>query len=139
MIGAAFLAARRWLAALPSGVKWAMAGIAGMVAIIATGAIWLNFHDAAVVEQHEVKREAAASGARERSAEERAIDAVTNFQAEQEREAAIARAEASEAAKPPELRAVVPPTTIARRCAQLLRTYSSEQLAKMAAYQEKCR
>lgn len=128
------------------GVAWILAGfallalVAALVATVWGGArLWMRFHDAEVVEGHEEKRGAAASGAREISAEERAIDAVTNFQAEREREEAIAKAEATEAAKPPELRAVVPPTTIARRCAQLLRTYSSEQLAKMAAYQEKCR
>jgi hypothetical protein len=56
-----------------------------------------------------------------------------------QRQEAIAKEGESDAAKPPEARAVVPPTTIACRCAQLRRTYSSEQLGKMPAYQEKCR
>lgn len=127
-------------------VAWIIAALAFLLILLALAGtvwggvkLWMHFHDAKVVERHEEKREAAAADAREISAEERAIDAVTNFQAEREREEAIAKAEATEAAKPPEARAVVPPTTIARRCAQLLRTYSSEQLAKMAAYQEKCR
>lgn len=128
----------RWFTALPRWAKVSLCAAAGLLLAMVLWSLWLRSHDQALIESHEDRREAAASGAREISAEERAIDAVTNFQAEQEREDAIEKAAASEIAKPPEARATVPPTTLARRCVQLRRTYSSEQLAKMAAYQEKC-
>lgn len=101
--------------------------------------LWLNFHDAKVVEQHEDARQAAATDATVKSAEERADDAIQGLVVEQARETAIAKAEASEAAKPIEQRAVLPPTTIALNCARLLHAYSSAELAKMAAYQEHCK
>jgi hypothetical protein len=139
MIGGAITAARLWFAELPSGIRWALAGIAAALVLAVVWATWLHFHDAGVIEQHEVKREAAAAPARELSAEERAVDALANQMAKGQRDQAIVKAAASEAAKPPEARATIPPTTIARRCVQLLRAYSSEQLARMPAYQEKCR
>ena len=101
--------------------------------------LWLHFHDAKVVDQHETARQAAASGATVRSAEQRADDAVQGLIVEQAREMAIAKAEASEAAKPIEQRAVLPPTSLALNCDRLLRAYISAELAKMSAYQEKCK
>lgn len=100
---------------------------------------WFARHDAKVIERHEVKREASASDARELSAEERAADAMEGLIVEQARERDIAKAAASEAAKPPEQRAALPPTSVALNCNRLLRSYSAAELAKMPAYQEKCR
>lgn len=139
MIAAALFTARAGLATLHSGIKWAMGGTAAMLALIAAGALWLHFHDAKVITTHEDARQAAATDATVKSAEERADDAVQGLIVEQARETAIAKAEASEAAKPIEQRAALPPTTIALNCARLLHAYSSTELAKMPAYQEHCR
>lgn len=127
-------------------IAWILAAIALLVLVAALVAavwagtkLWLHFHDAKVVEQHEEARQAAAKDATVKSAEERADDAVQGLIVEQARETAIAKAEASEAAKPVDQRAVLPPTTMALNCARLLHAYSSTELAKMPAYQEHCR
>ena len=100
---------------------------------------WLvRQYDAAVIERHDQKRESAASAGREKSAEEAVVDAFTNLRERDERDHDIATAEASEAVKPPEARAAVPPTTLARRCRQFRQAYTAEQLAKMPEFKEKC-
>lgn len=124
---------------IPERLHRVVTWIALAILCVALIAWWFARHDAKVIERHEDKREAVASDARERSAEERADDAVQNILAEQEREKEIAQAAASEAAKPPEHRAALPPTSVALNCNRLLRSYSAAELAKMPAYQEKCR
>ncbi|HUD28945.1 MAG TPA: hypothetical protein VMQ93_08750 [Novosphingobium sp.] len=126
-------------------VAWILAGLALLLAILVLAAaiwgaskLWIARHDAAVVERHEEKREAAAADATVKSAEERAVDALANQMDRSERDQAIATAAASEASKPPEARATVPPTTLARRCAQFRQSCSVEQLAKMPTYQKVC-
>jgi hypothetical protein len=127
-------------------IAWMLAGfallvlVAALVAAVWAGTkLWLHFHDAKVVEQHEDARQAAATDATVKSAEKRSADAIQGLVVEQARETAIAKAEASEAARPIEQRAILPPTTIALNCARLLHAYSSTELAKMPAYQEHCR
>ena len=138
MILAAVTTARAWFAALPSGVKWALAGIALAILIGITWAVWLADHDSEVIERHEQKREQRAAEAHIKTAEERADDAIRNLIAEQAREAAIDRAAASEAARPPEERATMPPTTLALNCERIRQAYSARELAGIAVYQEKC-
>lgn len=139
MIGGAITAARLWFAQLPSGIRWALAGMSAALVLALVWATWLQFHDADVVERREVKREAAAAPAREIAADERIADAFANQRLRDERDAAIAKAAAAEAAKPIDQRATLPPTTVALNCARLLHAYSSAELAKMRAYQEMCR
>lgn len=64
---------------------WAALGIAALALL------WLakTLYDRSIVEDHEAKREAAASGAREIAADARATDTVTNTKSEQEMHDAI--------------------------------------------------
>ncbi|WP_159975911.1 MULTISPECIES: hypothetical protein [unclassified Novosphingobium] len=107
-----------------------------VLAVAAVLLVWwaVRTYDARVIERYDDKREAAASGAREKSAEERAADAMTGLIVSQERETAIAKAEASEAAKPPEARATVAPQNRALNCARLKQAGMTES----AAYREVC-
>ncbi|TYC93060.1 hypothetical protein [Novosphingobium sp. BW1] len=130
-IPAAFKGAAAWLKALP---EWAWYAI-GIVLIVAAFFTWNHFDNQAAIENYERQIEARANDARERSAEDRAQDAVTNLIAEQEREAAIAKAEASEAAKEPEKRAGLSPQEIALNCARLKQV----KLTDSPAYKELCR
>lgn len=134
MILTALLSARSWFTALPRGLKVALAAFAVMALLGVVWAIWLGNHDSAVIERHEDKREAAAAGATVKSAEERAVDALANQMARDQREAAIAVAEASEAAKAPEARATVAPQNRALNCARL----KQAGLTGDAAYRDKC-
>ncbi|MED5545813.1 MAG: hypothetical protein VYD90_11230 [Pseudomonadota bacterium] len=130
-IPAAFKGAAAWLKALP---EWAWYAI-GIVLIVAAFFTWNHFDNQAAIEDYERQIEARASDARERSAQDRAQDAVNNLIAEQEREAAIARAEASEAAKAPEQRAALSPQDLALNCARL----KQAKLTDSPAYKEFCR
>lgn len=100
---------------------------------------WLDGERTDAVRAEQVKQQAASADARGRSAEERADDAIQDMIASQARETEIAKAAASEQAKPPEQRATLPPTTIALNCQRLRQAYTAAALAKMQAYQEKCR
>lgn len=75
------------------------------LALLTIALVWWFFrqHDAKVIERHEVKREAAASGAKERSAEDRANDAIINMINEREREDAIKAAPTGSAVSAPDL------------------------------------
>ncbi|MFD2134572.1 hypothetical protein ACFSLT_03830 [Novosphingobium resinovorum] len=100
---------------------------------------WLvHQHNARVIERHEEKRETAANHARERSAEERADDAVQNIIADHARETEIAKAAASEAVKGPKQRATLPPTSVALNCQRMRQAYPKSDLAKIPAYQKRC-
>lgn len=135
MILTALLSIRAWFTGLPRGVKLVVATIAAIALLVAVWAICLHFHDRAVITQHEDKREAAAAGATVKSAEERAVDALANQMSRDQREAAIAVAEASEAAKAPEARATVAPQNRALNCARL----KQAGLTGNAAYQGMCK
>lgn len=128
-----------------TGVPERFRKIAAWVAIVAAvlaliGAsilawnLWLGSHDETVIETENARVELNAAGGREKSAEERVVDALQNQIAKSEREAAIAKAEASEAAKEPAERAMLPPTTVALNCARLKRA----GLTGSDAYKEKC-
>jgi len=131
---------------IPERFRRIAAYFAGFLAVLALcAALWgawtlfWRHHDAKVIEVSDAKRDAAIVPALDDAAQERAIDAVANLAAEKEREAVIAKAEASEAAKPVEQRAVIPPTTVALNCERLRRAYSAAELGKMARYREVCR
>lgn len=130
-IPAAAKAAFAWLKSLPEWV-WYLGACALVTVAFFT---WNHFDNQAAIDNYERQVEAKASDARERSAEDRAQDAVNNLIAEQERETAIARAEASEAAKPPEQRAGLSPQELALNCARL----KQSGLTGSAAYKELCR
>ncbi|KQM18370.1 hypothetical protein [Novosphingobium sp. Leaf2] len=138
MIAAALLSARAWLSALPRGVKLALAAIALLALLWAAWAIWLHTHDAKVIDQHEAAINQAAAPASQVAAEDRAADALENAQLRSERDDAITKAEAVEAAKPVEQRAALPPTTVALNCARMRQAYSAAELVKVAAYKERC-
>lgn len=121
----------------------AVAVIVG-VAALAVGAwaiwsIWFVRHDAAVIEQHEAKGEQASVENRSRSVDEAINDAWTNLRLRDQREAALDKAEAVEAAKPPAERATQAPQTIAFNCTLAREDYAPAELAKMPQYQEHCR
>jgi hypothetical protein len=113
--------------------RWAVYAALALLTI-ALIAVWFARHDARVIERHENKREAAAAGATVKSAEERAVDALANQMSRDQREAAIAVAEASEVAKAPEARATVAPQNRALNCARL----KQAGLTGDAAYRAAC-
>lgn len=135
MITAAWAATRLWFSGLPAGIRRAALWIALALLTIALIWWWFARHDAKVIERYEDKREAAAATATVKSAEERAVDALANQMTRDQREAAIAIAEASEAAKAPEARATVAPQNRALNCARL----KQAGLTGDAAYREACK
>ncbi|MCW1431413.1 hypothetical protein [Novosphingobium sp. JCM 18896] len=110
------------------------------VIIAALGLLWAGkaIYDASVIEKHEQGRATDAIAAYSTSAEQRAADTITGIIASKDREDAIATAAASEAAKPVDQRAKLPPTTLALNCARFRQAYTARELAKNAVYQEKC-
>lgn len=138
MIAGALLSARAWYTALPSAVRWIIAGVALAIVLAIAWAIWLHTHDAKVIDQHEAAINQAAAPASEQAAEDRAADALENAQLRSERDDAITKAQAVEAAKPVEQRAALPPTTVALNCARMRQAYSAAELAKVAAYRTAC-
>lgn len=128
-----FLVAKFAAWGLPEPVRKLAAWATLVVVALAILATAKAAYDAAVIEDHEAERAVESMETHNVSAEQRAIDAVVNIAAENEREAAIARAEASEAA------AALPATTKALNCARMRQAYPSADLAKMPAYQENCR
>ena len=128
---------------IPIFIRWGftqrLAKIAAWAVVVLTilavlAVIKVNY-DSNVIERHEDKREAAAAGATVKSAEERAVDALANQMARDQREAAIAVAEVSEAAKAPEARATVAPQSRALNCARI----KQAGLTGDAAYREACK
>ena len=101
--------------------------------------VWNHFDNAAAIEQHDRAREAAGAAGRERSAEEAVADAFENQRLRDRRDAEIAQAAATEAAKPPEMRATTAPQGLALNCEIAREDYTSAELAKMPEYQEHCR
>lgn len=89
---------------IPERLHRAVAWIALAVLCAALVAWWFASHDAKVIERHEEKREAAASDAKERSAEDRANDAIINMINERDREDAIKTAPTGSAVSAPDLR-----------------------------------
>lgn len=120
-------------------LKWLFIPLGLAAALAGAALLWLHMHDTKVVQQSDAQRTVQALPALDTAAQDRAIDAVANITAANAREAAITTADATEAAKPPEDRATLPPTTLALNCARLRRAYSAAQLAKIPAYQEHCR
>lgn len=100
----ALLSLRLWFTTLPRGAKLAIAAVVGVLLAWGLWAVWLGRHDAAVVERHEAKTEAVASEARDRSAEERADDALINLINEKDRENAIQSAPTGGAVSDADLR-----------------------------------
>lgn len=138
MILALYTSVRAWFAALPPGIKWVLAGIVAAILIGIAWALWLDAHDDRVIERHEQQRELVGSKAREKSAEEAAVDALRNQMERDKRDAAIAKAAASEEAKPPEERATTTPQALALMCAIAREDYTADELAEMPEYQEHC-
>lgn len=128
-----------WFTTLPRAVKLGLAALVGVLLAWALWSLWLGNHDEAVIDRHEDKRNEAAAPASEKAATERADDALLNAELRAERDEAIAKAEALEAAKAPEARATIAPTTVALNCARLRQAYTAGELAKMAGYREACR
>lgn len=131
-----------WLFArtgLPQRLLRPLAWATVVIAVIAL--LWLakTMYDRSVIQGHEQERETKAVEARDRSAEERADDAVRNIIDQQERDAAIAEAALKEAQKPESERAKLPPTTIAANCTRLRKAYSAAELARLEAYRELCK
>jgi hypothetical protein len=112
-----------------------------VLALVAAGLIWaaVAAYNAAVIDRHEERRAVDQIPAIEKSAEERAIDAVTNIMAEKEREAEIDKVARDEAAKPPEARATLDPYATAAACTVLRQQHSAAVLAKLENYKEMCR
>lgn len=109
------LAAWRWIKGLPEVIWW----IAAALAIVAAAYVFDTFNDREAVEAADAKRAQASIPAVNQSAEERADDAIRNVLAEKDREAAIAKAEVSEAKKAPEARSTVSAQDQALNCARL--------------------
>lgn len=122
----------------PPFVWW----IAGAMALVVLFLVWDHFDDKAAVKavQQEARSEALEKTltAEQDSAEQRSLDAVKNMMEQQARDAEIAKAAASEAAKPPEQRAKLPPSTVALACQRMRQNYRAAELAAMPAYKEKC-
>lgn len=107
------------------------------LALIAIALIWWWFraHDAKVIERHETKRTEASSAAAVKSADERVVDAFENQRLRDQRDAAIAKAEVAEAAKPAEARSTLSAQDVALNCARLRQA----GLTGGARYKEMCR
>lgn len=97
--------------------------------------LWLDSVRDDAVRAEQDKREAIAAEAGQQSAEERADAALKNVMAEQARETAIAKADASEAAKAPEARSTVSAQDRALNCDRLRQA----GLTGGAKYKELCR
>lgn len=134
MIGIA-AAAWNWLRGLPGEAWILIASVAALVGFL----VWNHFDNAAAIEQHDQAREAAGAAGRQQSAEEAVTDAFQNQRLRDQRDAAIARAAATESAKPPEARATTAPQVLALNCAIAREDYTPAELAKMPEYQEHCR
>jgi Flp pilus assembly protein TadB len=111
-----------------------------LLALFAAGLIWAAAaaYNAAIIDRHEERRAVDQIPAIEKSAEDRAHDALTNIMAEHERTAAIDKVEREEAAKPGAERTKLDPYALAAACTVLRQQHSPAELAKMRDYQERC-
>lgn len=107
---------------LPRALAWAKLAPWALLLtslLIGAWAIWLANHDSAVIERHQTKIQQLDAPASEKAADERITDAFKNQRLRDQRDAAIAKAEALEAAKAPEARATVAPQNRALNCDRL--------------------
>lgn len=117
------------------GVPKRFQRIAAWIGVVATAIalLWAGWAilKASIIDDHEKNRAVRSIDARDKSAEERADDAVRNLLAEKDREGAIKAA--------PNAGATLAPSTVAANCARLRAAYSAEDLAKSDAYRELCK
>ncbi|WP_285020215.1 hypothetical protein [Novosphingobium sp. fls2-241-R2A-195] len=119
-----------WLTGVPE-IVWPVLALA----LIVGGVIlWDRYDDAQVVEKINRERAAASAQAGVESAEDRADRVRIDLENKQARELAIARAEASEAAKAPEARSTVSAQDRALNCERLRQA----GLTGGAKYRELC-
>jgi len=131
MIFAWFTAARLFLGRVPE-IVWPVLALA---AIVGGVLLWDRWDDAQVVEKINRERAAASAQAGVESAEDRADRVRVDLENKQARELAIARAEASEAAKAPEARSTLSAQDRALNCERLRQA----GLTGGAKYKELCR
>jgi flagellar biosynthesis/type III secretory pathway M-ring protein FliF/YscJ len=139
MILAAVTTVRAWWTALPTALRWFVALAVVAVLLFIAVALWIRSFEREVIERHEQQREIVGSKAREKSAEEAVVDALTAQWEREQRDRAIAEAALEEAEKPVEERATTPPQALALNCAIAREDYTPAELAKMEQYQEHCR
>ena len=120
-----------WLKGLPE-IVWP---ILALVAIVGGVILWDRIDDAQVVKEIEDKRALNSAKAGQQSAEDRSDAALRNIMSEQARETAIAKAEASEAAKPVEARSTLSAQDRALNCERLRQA----GLTSGPNYRELCR
>lgn len=120
-----------WLTGVPE-IVWPVLALA---AIFGGVILWDRYDDAQVVEKINRDRAAASAQAGVESAEDRADRVRADLEAQRARELAIARAEASEAAKAPEARSTVSAQERALNCERLRQA----GLTGGAKYKELCR
>lgn len=132
---AGLVAAWRWLRTLPEIVWW----LAALIVLVVVFLVWDRIDDRAAVAEAEAQRGVVTGQARERSAEEAIVDAFARKSLRDRRDAAIAEAAETEAAKPPAERATTPAQTVALNCAIAREDYTAAELATMREYQEHCR
>lgn len=120
-----------WLTGVPE-IVWPILALAVIVGGVI---IWDRYDDAKVVEKINRERAAASAQAGVESAEDRADRVRVDLENNQARELAIARAEASEAAKAPEARSTVSAQERALNCERLRQA----GLTGGAKYKELCR
>jgi hypothetical protein len=120
-----------WLTGVPE-IVWPVLALA---AIFGGVILWDRYDDAQIVEKINRERAAASAQAGVESAEDRADRVRVDLENKQARELAIARAEASEAAKTPEERSTVSAQDRALNCERL----QQAGLTGGAKYKELCR
>lgn len=109
--------------------------ILAFAAIVGGVILWDRIDDAQVVKEIEDKRAITSAKAGQQSAEDRSDAALRNIMSEQARETAIAKAEASEAAKPVEARSTLSAQDRALNCDRLRQA----GLTSGPNYRELCR
>lgn len=122
----------------PDWARQLAATVAIFLAVCALAASGWAMLKWSIIGDYEDKRATAALPEYDNAAEDRANDAIRSEMDKQARELDIAKAAASEAAKPPSERATVAPQTRAFNCAVMRQDYSERELAKMDAYQREC-
>ena len=120
-----------WIKGLPE-IVWPILAFA---AIFGGVILWDRIDDAQVVKEIEDKRALNSAKAGQQSAEDRSDAALRNIMSEQARETAIAKAEASEAAKPLEARSTLSAQDRALNCERLRQA----GLTSGPNYRELCR
>lgn len=120
-----------WITGVPE-IVWPILALALIVGGVI---VWDRYDDAQVVEKINRDRAAASAQAGVESAEDRADRVRVDLENKQARELAIARAEASEAAKAPEVRSTLSVQDRALNCERLRQA----GLTGGAKYKELCR